>query len=250
MGGTNFPLLVAYPLFMDRAVGELTGAARPSTSLTVGQPLPVPAGREATVSLPGGRSVGRAPADPALIATEPGFVTIASPGQPEIVVAVNAPSAESFLQPATQLPVRAAARRSDTGGEALPAGADPHAAAGPCGVAGPAGGGRDGAPRAPPRRGWRPVAMARVARLATLGLVAAAVVGLTVRREATQVATVFVLDSSDSLGADGRAAVLDWAREAIASRPAGARWRLSASAATPGSNARSRSCPISAKRTQ
>ena len=224
LGGTNFPLLVAYPLFMDRVVDELTGAARPSTSLVVGQPLPVPPGREATVLLPGGRSIGRAPADPALRAVEPGFVTIVSPGQPDIVVAVNAPQGESTLQPSSQLPVRPAARLSDTAGEALPAGADPRTpllvlavllvvlVLGETVL--------QGRRRGVGRAQW---GLARVARLATLGLVAAAVVGPTVRRHGTEVATVFVLDSSDSLGADGRAAVLGWAREAIATRPAGAR---------------------------
>jgi Mg-chelatase subunit ChlD len=217
LADSTLPLSLAFPLLGDRALADLGGAAAPPANLTVGDPLPVDGRTEAMVSAPGGvgfvLAAGHAPPR----ADRPGFWVVEQPGRAPLTVAVNSDPGESVLEPAAAL--------------AIPV---PH-------------GGVDPATRqghepllrwvlagalvllavewalARRRRGvssrqWR---VAQAARLTVAGLVALALVGPTITRSSGRVATVLVLDASDSMGSAGRAEATEWARAALAAKPSG-----------------------------
>ncbi len=211
---SNLPLQVGFPILLDRVVAELGGSALPPTDLVVGDRVNGSGPRtlitdpfDRTVEIPAG---GLGP-----VAELPGFWTIASEGRPSQQVAVNPDTAESALSPASAIPSELRVARP---------GEDPPQNA----------------------RSFRPwlilgglvllvleflLARRRVGvsakqwRLSWVlrALVAAALALILLNpgfdRQADRVATVFLLDASDSLGSQGRSAAADWVRDALVDVP-------------------------------
>lgn len=211
---SNLPVQIAYPILGDRIVADLGGSALPPTDLVVGRPLSF-VGESATITDPAGRSTNVPSGVLPPVADQPGFWTIEPSGAPRQLVAVNADSAESALTPAAAIPSELREARP---GEEAP---------------------QD-------RSSWRPwifgallavlvleylLARRRVGvptkqwrwSLALRGLIALALLGalanLGFDQTEDRVATVFVIDGSDSLGIAGRAEATDWVESALRDEP-------------------------------
>ncbi|MBW3642460.1 MAG: VWA domain-containing protein [Actinobacteria bacterium] len=217
LGDSNLPLQVAFPILGDRLVTALAGAAVPPSDLRVGQPLPV-AG-DLRLRRPGGGVVTVSAGAPAPLADRPGFYQVEQPGRPDRLLAVNAEPAESFLAPADTLPVperpAGPGQRPASGeipllgwlvsGLLVVLGAEYLVSRRAIGV---------------PRRQWR---AGLVVRVVLVLLLLGALAGVALPRQGRGVATVFLLDGSDSLGSAGRDEAVRWVRQALASQPEGAR---------------------------
>ncbi len=216
LGDSDLPLNVAFPVLGDRLVEALASVAIPPSDLRVGQSLPVPPG--GSVRRPGG-AVDDAGTGAGVVATRPGFHVIEQPGRPARTVAVNAAAGESDIAPAGSLPVPEPAggdgRRTAAGEIGLlpwvlgvllvVLGAEWLVSRRRIGV---------------PRRQWMAAAVVRGVIVVCL---AAALLGLALPRPGRGVATVFLVDASDSMGGAGREAALDWVKQALDDQPAGAR---------------------------
>lgn len=216
---SNLPVQIAFPILGDRIITELTGAALPPTDVSVGDPLPAAGGVNAvTLTDPLGRVSVVPTGAPAPRADQAGFWTITAEGRPTNTVAVNPAPSESELTPAAALPTE---RRPLRPGEEPPESQTSYRpwlvgallavlvlelllARRAVGVS---------------RRQWRSSVVLRVATAACL---VAALLGLAITRTADEVATVFVIDASDSMGTAGRDAALDWVRQALDEQPGGA----------------------------
>jgi Mg-chelatase subunit ChlD len=135
--------------------------------------------------------------------------------RPETVVAVNAPEAESKLAPAERIPVRP---RTAAPGERIPRGEVPLLRWILLGLAAvlAAEYAVSRRTRGVPRKQWRAGVAARIAiALSLLG----ALLNVSLPRGGGGVATVFLVDASDSMGAAGREEALDWVREALSHQP-------------------------------
>lgn len=211
---STLALDLAFPVLVDRLVSDLSGAVPPSEAITVGTPPPVPGGVAATIVDPQGRAIP-APSDRRAPPTDrPGIWTVRIEGLPDTPVAVNAAESESALRPAPPLPVRdppdTVAGQVSQGEKSQLAwvvpvvlallAAEVAAARRRLGVG---------------RSQWRAALALRT--LVAAALVAALVVPA-VHRDARGVATVFVVDVSDSVGARGAPGV-EWVRQALAERP-------------------------------
>jgi Mg-chelatase subunit ChlD len=214
LADSNLGVQVVFPILGDRLLTELAGAALPPSGLTVGAPLPVDAGVVAEVRAPGGAASQVVPGAPTPVATRPGFWTIVSEGRPERVVAVNADPAESALAPAPGLPTEPRDLRP---GERAPAGESSLLrwvvlallvvlvlellfARRSVGVS---------------RRQWR---AALVLRAVVAALLVGALVGFSFTRQSNRVATMFLIDGSDSLGG-ARSDAIGWVRDALEHQP-------------------------------
>jgi Mg-chelatase subunit ChlD len=235
LADSNLPLTVAFPVLADRLLTDLSGASAIPGDVRAGQPLPLPPGGAAvTVLRPGGTRVEVAPGGAPPLTDRTGFYRIqaggsgASPegtgakpeqpgvrGRPEIVVAVNAAAGESAIAPADKLPLRP---RPAAPGERAPRGeisllrwvilvlavvlaAEFLVSRRSRGV---------------PRRQWRAGLVARTV-IATCLL--GALLGVSLPRGGGRVSTVFLVDASDSMGAGGKEAALEWVRQALAGQP-------------------------------
>jgi Mg-chelatase subunit ChlD len=202
---------VAYPVLIDRLVASLGGATNAARDLRVGDRLPVVTDHDIRVRRPGGAVTNVAAGTPAPIADVPGFWTVTSDGRPDRVLAVDAPERESSLKPVADLPVEP---RPVNPGERAPRGEVPllpwlAAALGVLAL------GEWLLARrrlGVPRRQWR---VATIARLAVVALVLGALVAPSIRTRVDRVATMFLIDGSDSLGAGGRADAVAWVRDAL-----------------------------------
>lgn len=216
LAASDLPLQVAFPVIGDRLVDELAGATAPAGDVRVGQSIAVGGG--ATVAGPGGtKETAAAPI--AIVAARPGFHTIVEPGRADRVVAVNVDPRESAVAPQSSLPIpepRGGGRRVPTRGERslLPfvvgallvvLAAELLVSRRQIGV---------------PRPQWRAGLGVRVAIVSALVL---AVVAPTLPKPGSGVATVFLVDGSDSMGAAGRQAAVEWVRRALAAQPDDAR---------------------------
>jgi Mg-chelatase subunit ChlD/uncharacterized membrane protein len=218
LGDSNLPLQVSFPILVDRLLTDLASATLPPGDLVVGRPLPVEPGTAATVDAPGGASIDVVPGAPAPIATRTGFWAIESTGRPERIVAVNADPAESTLAPAPSL---LTPERQERPGEKTAQGESSLrawvvwpllavvvleflAARRKLGVT---------------RRQWR---WAVALRVLVVALLVGALLDIALIRPAQRVATVFVIDASDSVGASGKTAAVSWAADAIRQQPSGA----------------------------
>lgn len=213
---SDLPLQVAFPVLGDRLVSELAGAAIPAGDLRVGQPLSV--GADATVTFPGGTRETPAGAA-AVTTTRAGFHSITQPGRVDRLVAVNVDPVESVVGPDRSLPIpepQDGDRRVPTHGErsllryvvgALFAVllAELLLSRRQIGV---------------PVRQWRAGLAVRVVIVAAL---LGALLEVTLPRRGSGVATVFLIDASDSMGSGGRSEAVDWVREALETQPANAR---------------------------
>lgn len=214
---SNLPLQVAFPILGDRVLASLTQAGAPPGDVRTGQTLPLTEGA-VTVHGPGGTRQEVPPGAPAPIAGRPGFWVVKQKGRADRLVAVNADPRESFLGPVKRLPVRP---RSSRPGERRPGGEVPllpwvavaliallavelWVSRRTSGVT---------------RRQWR---AALVLRGVAVGLLILVLVGAGIPRPGRRVATVFLVDASDSMGAAGRQAAFEWVRAALRRQPAGA----------------------------
>jgi uncharacterized membrane protein/Mg-chelatase subunit ChlD len=215
LGDSNLPMQIAYPILGDRLLTELAGIALPSGALTVGEPLPVDPTRTTSVTTPSARVFDVGAGDAVPTADEPGFYTLATGSGAPRMVAVNPPPEESVLAPAPSLPVELRAARP---GDAAPQGERSLV------------GWFAGALLAVLLVEWllarRRVGVGRPQwrlsvglRVAVALLTLAALLAPVVSRPATQVATVFVLDASASLGGGGQADAEDWVAGALDGRP-------------------------------
>lgn len=205
----------AFPVLGSRIVTELAGAALPPGSAEVGATLPVPRDRDSRVIAPGG-AVTEVPAGaPVPRATRVGFWTIETAGQPARALAVNAAPGESDIKPAPSL---LAEERAVAEGDSLPRGQRSVLAW-----------------LVPPllaivlaewllmrRRAGVGRGQFRVAtglRLLVVLALVGALLNLAWARPANRVATMFLIDASDSLGPTGEEEALDWVRQAIGDMP-------------------------------
>jgi len=217
LADSNLPVQLLFPLLGDRILTELAGAVVASTSLEVGDVLPIPAGADATVTAPDGATADVAVGEPAPRATRQGFWAISGTDASTRLVAVNVPSSESAIAPADELVKPVADPRGDTraparGEQSLVAwvivallvvlAIEWLLARRRIGV---------------PRPQWR---LAVAARVVVAALLVGALVSPVIRRPAERTATVFVVDLSQSMGADGRRAAEAWVRDALAARGA------------------------------
>ncbi len=214
LADSNLPVKLAFPLLGDRMLTELSGTALPSTSIEVGSSLTLPAGQAVTLVSPDGRERSIGIGAPTPRADRAGFWAIRAGDTPERLVAVNPPGSESLLATADEL-VKPAEPRTTGNNSSRGQRSVVHwvilalllvligeflLARRAVGVA---------------RRQWRLAMLARA--LVAVALIAAFLTPV-VRRPANRTATVFLLDSSASLGPAGRDAALTWVREAMKSR--------------------------------
>jgi len=210
---SNLPVQLAFPLLVDRALGELSGTAVAGEPLVVGDRLPVPAGGAEIVG-PDAETRSVAAGEPAPRASRGGFWTITPADGPQRIVAVNPPATESTLTPVTvEAPAAGTDRAPEPGRQASSllawllwpllavVAVEAWLAWRAVGVS---------------RRQWRgALALRAVVAL----LIIAAIVDPTWRRPADRVATVFVLDGSASVGATGVQATAEFLGAAVDRRP-------------------------------
>ncbi|MEM7273965.1 MAG: VWA domain-containing protein [Actinomycetota bacterium] len=214
LGNSSLPLDVGFPVLGDRIIQELAGSGLVPTSLRVGQELSPPAGRNAVVTNPRGNELFLAAGLGSTTLDRPGFWTVTADGGPPIPVAVSLPAAESELTP---LPVSPSDPRELRPNEEPPT----------------------------TERSWRWVALLVLAaliavewwywlpragvprwqrrtanglRVTALAAIALAMVGFSIPIPTSEVATVFVVDRSDSIGPDGRRTADRFVEDAIEAR--------------------------------
>ena len=215
---SNLPLQVAFPLLGDRLLTELAGAALPPADLRVGQPLPVSLAGPATVDAPAGVELQLAAGGAAPITDAIGYWTVHQEGRADVTFAVNADPGESAIAPAASLPVP---ERALAPGERRAAGERPWlkwfviALLAVLAVEFLLSRRRKGVSR----NQWR---AAVALRGAIALLLVGALAGLAIPRTSKRVAVMFLVDGSDSLGAGGQAAAVDWVRDALRHQPDGA----------------------------
>ncbi len=219
LGDSTLPLDLAFPILIDRLLVELAGAALPPGGSTVGDQLPLDTTAGATLHAPGGTTIAVAPGDPTPRTDRTGFWTIEVDGRPDRTVAVNADPRESLVAPEPALPTEL---RPETAAREASLREDPRwqwfvpplllvlllellLARRSIGVA--------------PRQ-WQVAIALRVLIAALLVL---SLLDLDRISTSDRVSVVFLLDGSDSLSADGRAAGADYVRAALDDQPAGAR---------------------------
>ena len=215
---SNLPLQIAFPLLIDGILAELAGAALPPAAVEVGDTLVAPGTGAATFSDPSGRTMVLPAGSTGLIATEPGIWTIAALDRPTMTVAVNPAAAESRVTPVPALPTEKRVLRP---GEAAPASEtslriwviaallvliaiELLLARRSVGVS---------------RRQWNAALVLRA--LAVIALIGA-LFDFGFDRSGENVATVFVVDASDSMGVSGRSDAVDFVQDALADQPGGA----------------------------
>lgn len=216
LGDSDLPLDVAFPILGDRLVEALAGVAIPPGDLRVGQAIPVPPA--ASVRHPGGAVESAGPAG-GVVATRPGFHVITEEGRPARTVAVNAAAAESAIAPAGSLPVPEPAdsdRRTPTSGEVGLLRWVLGAVLAVLAVEWLVSRRRVGVSK----RQWR---VATAVRIGIVVVLVAALAGVAWPRPGRDVATVLLIDGSDSMGVDGRAAAVEWVRRALDDQPGDAR---------------------------
>jgi Mg-chelatase subunit ChlD len=219
LSDSNLPVQVAYPVFMDRLIRQLSGAGVAVADLRVGDALPILGGAGVRVQGPGGARfevlAGSTPH-----ADRPGFWTMMVPNRPDRVVAVNVPTRESSLTVPRDIVV--------VTGEGLKAA--PTIAKGQRSVLSWFAIGllvlallEFWLARRQLAVGRRQARWARGTRVVVVALVLGALFAPTVSRNRGEVATVFLVDGSDSLGSSGKEQAFTWVRQAISAQPKAAR---------------------------
>ncbi|MDY7103898.1 MAG: VWA domain-containing protein, partial [Actinomycetota bacterium] len=215
LADSTLPLSVEFPLLGERILTDLAGVNAPASNLTVGDTLPLDGRAEARVALPDGTNITVSPGQAAPSASQMGFWTISQDGRADLTVAVNPDTVESDLDPAVSLAIE---EPRDGTEAATGLGESPllrwvlavvlvllvvewFLARRRRGVT--------------PRQ-WR---ISTVMRGVVAALAIAAIVGVGFPVSEGRVATIFLLDASDSLGQGGKAEAEAWVREAVASQP-------------------------------
>lgn len=212
---TDLVVTPTFPQLAGRMVDQLTGEFDPSTQLLVGERVPVRAGIADAVVAPGEVRTPITLSSPPPVADKPGYWRIENDGETVGILAVNPDTGESALKPAAELPID-----------------EP-----------PEGSGVVRANSESSLRHWVIYALlavllaeflvsrrqvgvpvwqrrtATVGRALAAGLLVLGLLGLSLSRPADDVATVFLVDQSDSLGEQGRRDALDWVRDALNERP-------------------------------
>jgi len=217
-GDSTLPLFAQFPVLIDRALTELAGAIVPPAELESGSTVSFDSAVDATVTTPSGASLDVPARTPRPVVDELGIWEIRQAGRRPHLVSVVQPLAESATTPEPSLPIEilAATDAEVRVGErdlwrwfGLALGAvlllEWALARRQIGV---------------PRRQWR---VAQLFRLAVACLLVLALVEVSWTRAGNDVATVFVVDESESLGRQGRRAASDWIRQALASTPSDGR---------------------------
>lgn len=221
LANSDLPLQVAFPLMVDRAIAALAvSAVNPPTS-TVGARLPVEVAAGGKITPPDGRTFQIPAEGAAPVANAAGLWTFApsAPAGGEApkprVVAVNASPRESAIAPNKNLIIPERVQKFDTKPPvtwrsvrawliaALMAAMvlEWLVARRRVGVS---------------RGQWR---VATGLRCLALGLLGLAILGVTVPRKTSQMATMFLIDGSASVGRDGREEALTFVSEALAKQP-------------------------------
>jgi len=219
LADSNLVLDVAYPVLMDRIVQELSGTRSTPADVVVGDVLPVAANDGVVILDPGGAATALTIGRPPPAANAPGFYTVRVPNRPERVLAVNPARTESGIRPITALPI---VQRPEEVRDAEQVGGQESlllwvllpllmVLAGEAVLARR----RTGVGQ----RQWR---VALALRLLVAGAVMASLVDLTVPRPSGDVATVFLIDGSDSVGA-ARPDAIAWVQAALREQPDEAR---------------------------
>lgn len=217
---SNLPVQVSFPILGDRILHELAGPGSIGAPATVGDRLPHDVDRATVLERPGGARVERPVGSGAAVADRAGFWEVTVGNDDAVLVAVNPPPQESSLRVAPSLAIAESTRprgEAVAGGESLrsllawvvlPLLAvvlvETWISRRRLGVS---------------RRQWH-LALAGRAAIAVLALLA--LVDLGVHRSTNRVATVFVLDASDSLGRGGHEEAIRWVHDALAEQPDGA----------------------------
>jgi Mg-chelatase subunit ChlD len=219
VGNSNLPVQVAFPILGDRILRELAGPGAVAQSLTVGDVLPTEVASEVEVRRPGGAVVERPPGSGTIVADRAGFWSVSVDGAEPVLVAVNPAATESDLAVAPSLPIPEPTRPDGDGDDLAESqrsllvwivvpllvvlAVEWWASRRRLGVS---------------RRQWR---LAVAARVLVAALLLTSLAGLAVDRASDRVATVFLLDASDSLGDGGRQGALAWIDEAVRAQPDG-----------------------------
>ncbi len=95
---TNLPLLLAFPVMTERILTELAQATTPPSKLPVGAQLPTDGRVSASVTDPFGTRTDLEPASPAPRAITTGFWSISQPDRVDTTVAVNPRVEESTIE--------------------------------------------------------------------------------------------------------------------------------------------------------
>ncbi len=215
---SNLGLQVAFPRLGGRFLDQLTGEFDPSAQLRVGERLPVRGGPGVSVVGPGEVRTEVSISSLAPVADRPGYWRIEDNEELVGLIAVNPDPAESAVGPAETLtapppPPGAVALRPDAERSIRPwfilgllaiLVAEFLVSRRQVGV---------------PQ--WQRKTAA-AGRILAAGLLVLALIGVPISRPADDVATVFLLDASDSLGPTGREAAADFVRQAIDTRPGSA----------------------------
>ncbi|MDE0268672.1 MAG: VWA domain-containing protein [Acidimicrobiaceae bacterium] len=219
LADSNLPLQLAFPLLGDRLLSELTGTVLPPAAIEVGRVLDVPSQLGAVITDPSGAVSDLAPGTPGFVTDQPGLWSIDIPDRPTMFVAVNSASTESILTPVPGLPTKIRQPRPGEDPPSLLSSLRPwFLVAALLIVTGEFLLARQRTGVHP--RQWRISAALRIlAALALLG----AFFNIGINRDAHHVATVFVVDASDSLGINGQNEAVEFVRDALDEMPADAR---------------------------
>ncbi len=214
---STLPLQAAFPVLFDRLLGDVAERVSPPPRLTVGADLPIDPQLAATITAPSGTSEQIPPGSSYPAADAVGFWRVEQSGRPAVTIAVGIERAESVIAPVPDLPFEAAfegTALADEKGElpwrTIPTlvvlaviAAELLLARRRRGVA---------------ERQWQ-------VALALRGVVAAALVmsllSPVITRSTDRVATMFLIDASDSMGSAGSARAVGFVREALVAQPEG-----------------------------
>ncbi len=211
---SSLPLDVGFPVLGDRVIQELAGSGVVPATMRVGQELSPPAGRNAVVTNPRGSDVFLAAGLGSTTLDRPGFWTVTPEDGRAATIAVSLPPSESELSPLLVAPSEPRTLRPN---------------------------------EEPPtsERSWRWLVLLLLAaviavewwlwlpkagvprwqrrtanglRTAALAGIVAALLGLAIPLPANEVATVFLVDRSDSVGASGRTTADRFVEDALEAR--------------------------------
>lgn len=212
---STLPVELAFPVLGSRLLEELSGAVRVPATLEVGDPINPPAGRDVVIVSPNGTVRERAAGAGAVVTDRPGFWTVTPAGGAERRIAVSLPSPESAIDP---LPVAPTDPRPLRPGEEPPTSGESWRWL--VAVVALAVGlwewWLSQRRRGVPQWQWN---TANGLRIAAVGLLLVALVGATIPLGSDRVATVFVLDRSDSVGRLGVSQGLDASQRAADAAP-------------------------------
>lgn len=196
---SSLPVDAAFPVLGQRIMEELSAAVRVPVRLTVGDPIVAPANQLVVVTAPDGTERELTSGSEVVTPDRAGMWTIASEGDAVLPIAVNADLKESVLEPQF---LRDQARSTAAGGSISPIIDRPFAWPFLIGlfVLAVLEFVESRRRKAVPKKQWVASTLLRVAAGVFFAL---SIVGWVVDGPTNDVATVFVLDRSDSMGSAG-----------------------------------------------